>query len=386
MRLFSADEMAEKNFLASLDHAKLKAAFRRSAKGIHPDLHARDSGQKIAKQTEQFRQIKESYEFLTALLNEKVAGEPLRQAKIIAVGGAKGGVGKSLFSANLAILLAARGYRTVAVDLDLGGANLPLYLGENYKMERTINDFLQKKYPTLEDIMIKGKNGPQIIGGDSSQLGNANIPFAQKLKMLRALKKIDADYIVLDLGGDTSFNILDFFLAGDYGIVVTTLAPASYISAYQFIKTALYRKLNRINGPESNLNFEKDGELVRFLHEVSMPSSGKPEMPIEELASKIKEMYPGDYQQMLRKLLDFNPFLVVNKVNQASHAAQVISVIQSLSDKMLSMEIRSPGFITWEPDLMESFMVKAPPVIMFPNGRLAREINMIIDRMLPASR
>jgi len=41
---------------------------------------------------------------------------------IIAVGGGKGGVGKSILSANLAVKLAAQRFRVLAVDLDLGGA------------------------------------------------------------------------------------------------------------------------------------------------------------------------------------------------------------------------------------------------------------------------
>ena len=48
---------------------------------------------------------------------------------IIAVGGGKGGVGKSLVSANLAVKLAASGWRVLAIDMDIGGANLHTYFG-----------------------------------------------------------------------------------------------------------------------------------------------------------------------------------------------------------------------------------------------------------------
>ena len=48
---------------------------------------------------------------------------------IIPVASGKGGVGKSIVTANLAVSLANSGYSTVAVDLDLGGSNLHSYLG-----------------------------------------------------------------------------------------------------------------------------------------------------------------------------------------------------------------------------------------------------------------
>ena len=41
--------------------------------------------------------------------------------KVIAVGGGKGGIGKSLISANLGVHLASRGAKVVLVDADLGG-------------------------------------------------------------------------------------------------------------------------------------------------------------------------------------------------------------------------------------------------------------------------
>ena len=55
---------------------------------------------------------------------------------IIAIGGGKGGVGKSVVSSNLSAKLAASGKKVLAIDLDLGGANLHLFWGKSVK---TIN-------------------------------------------------------------------------------------------------------------------------------------------------------------------------------------------------------------------------------------------------------
>jgi flagellar biosynthesis protein FlhG len=49
--------------------------------------------------------------------------------RIIPVASGKGGVGKSLVSANLSIALAQAGKRVVLADLDLGASNLHLILG-----------------------------------------------------------------------------------------------------------------------------------------------------------------------------------------------------------------------------------------------------------------
>ena len=73
--------------------------------------------------------------------------------KIWAVGGGKGGVGKSLVSANVAICLALMGNKVVAVDLDLGGANLHTCLGLPIPSV-TLSDYISKKITNFEDLLV----------------------------------------------------------------------------------------------------------------------------------------------------------------------------------------------------------------------------------------
>ena len=76
-----------------------------------------------------------------------------RARRILSVGGGKGGIGKSLISANLAIALARRGKRVVLVDADLGGANLHTTLGLDLP-RRTLSDFIDRKVERLEEVEI----------------------------------------------------------------------------------------------------------------------------------------------------------------------------------------------------------------------------------------
>ena len=50
-------------------------------------------------------------------------------AYILPVAGGKGGVGKSIYSLNIAVTLAKNCKKVVLVDLDLGGSNLHTLLG-----------------------------------------------------------------------------------------------------------------------------------------------------------------------------------------------------------------------------------------------------------------
>jgi flagellar biosynthesis protein FlhG len=297
--------------------------------------------------------------------------------KIIAVGGAKGGIGKSLFAVNLAVLLSQRGFNTVIADLDLGGANLHLYLGDR-KVEKTVNQFLNKKVADLEDIVTENRHGPKLIGGDSSELGAANIGFARKLKLLRALRKLKADFVVVDLGGDISYNILDFFLAADYQLVMCTPEPAAYLDAYRFIKVALYRKLARLFGAESEFMPMKDFELEQLIERATSPQGESRVKRIDQLIKLVSTQQPQSLGILNEAIAKFRPMLVLNKVAEGKDVSQIVDTVCNVSKKMLSIEVDYLGHIPTSTELERSAIELVPVLARNPDGELARIIGEII--------
>src|SRR3990172_6767785 len=72
--------------------------------------------------------------------------------KILTIGGGKGGGGKSVIAANLAVAFALNSNRVIIVDADLGAANLHAILGIN-SPSFVLRDFIFNGYP-LKDILI----------------------------------------------------------------------------------------------------------------------------------------------------------------------------------------------------------------------------------------
>lgn len=351
--LFSLERARDDRFVAHLDLDRVTRAFREKAKRYHPDLHQEEPGDMIERRKERLLRIMDSYDVLRTYLQRNrqgetgIRGDRVRK-KIIAVGGAKGGIGKSLFAVNLGVFLSARGYRVVLVDLDLGGANLHLYLGKT-NLPCCINDFLNRQVGRIEETMADTRYGPRLIGGDSSQFGAANIGFARKLKLIRSIKHINADRIILDLGGDTSFNMIDFFLSADIGIVLATCDPAAYLEAYNFIKIALYRKLNRIFGEESKLASRKDSHLAELIAQAVNPSDGRRTVPIRELVERTRLDQPQNLFLLLDILDSFRPKLVLNMVENRSSMPAVAERIQEVARKMLSTRVDFAGCLPFEP-------------------------------------
>ncbi len=162
---------------------------------------------------------------------------------IWAVASGKGGVGKSVLSASLAIGLAQTGPRAVAVDLDHGGANLHTLLGCE-RAPHTLADVASGRVRSLDDVLAATTvPGVRLLSGARAAFDAANASRAQTQKILRGLARIDAGHVVLDLGAGSSFHTLDAFVAADRRVLLVTPEPTAIENAYHFLKAAFFRAL-----------------------------------------------------------------------------------------------------------------------------------------------
>ena len=369
------------SFLRNLNRKILNEVCLRKSRQVQRIINNRKDSKSLDKIKNYLDKMKQSYGFLSAIVNGGMPDISPGVGKIIAIGGAKGGTGKSIFAANLSVFLSQKGYSTITVDLDLGGANMALYLGEKYILDRTINEYLRKKYVSLEEIIIQSNYGPGLIGGDSSELGAANIHHAQKIKLMRAIKNLNADFIVLDLGGDISFNMLDFFLLGDYGLVVSTLDSASIIGAYQFIKAALYRKINRLSDHLSGDETDIDASLCSILKKSTMANGQPMSQSILSLLDSVAENDPFDIPQVLKMIISFNPQLIINKTSSRLHANQVANTISDLAERYLSITIGCPGYINKYSEIEKNLRNNIPLISKYPEGKMAQKLSRIVDNL-----
>jgi len=385
IHLFGPQRALHADFTGKLSLESIKSAFREKARRYHPDLQTHKSPELAEKNRHQFMKVKESYEVLKDFVACQIPKpEPelvtIRQKKIIAVGGAKGGIGKSTFTTNLGVYLAGQGHRTVIVDLDLGGANLHLYLGQTF-VKNCINDYFTRTVANLEDLLLPTAYGPHLIGGDSSQLGSANISFWSKLKLIKSLRNLDADYVIIDLGSNTSFNILDFFLAADAGLVVTTCEPAAYLEAYNFIKVGLLRRLNRLFGGESADAGKRNHALQEMIHEATMSPNGAKAKDIPTLLARVEEHHT-EYLPALKNTIDtYQPCLVVNQVANVAEVAPIVKRIQEVCRKMLTIQVRYLGTLPYLEEVKKSTLELVPEVARNSRGTLARGIAALSKKL-----
>jgi MinD-like ATPase involved in chromosome partitioning or flagellar assembly len=166
--------------------------------------------------------------------------QPDSSGRVISVGGGKGGVGKSILSANLAAALAQTGRRVVLADLDLGAANQHLLLGLPGCRPGVLALIEGSEADVREALTPTGITNLWLLAGTGAAPGAAGLAHRSRLRLLRKLRSLDAT-VVLDVGAGVGYDALDFFLLGAQRLIVTTPQVTAIHDAYSFLKGAVRR-------------------------------------------------------------------------------------------------------------------------------------------------
>jgi flagellar biosynthesis protein FlhG len=292
-----------------------------------------------------------------------------RARRIVSIGGGKGGIGKSLISANLGIELARRGKRVVLVDADLGGANLHTTLGVEVP-KRTLTDFIERRVDRIEDVITPtGVENLGLVSGALDHLDAANPRYAQKMRLLRHVQSLDVDYAFLDLGAGTHSNVLDFFLVSDHGVLVLVPEPTSVENAYRFVKAAFWRRMRNV---AQVYGYEP---LLRTLL-----ASGTFRSPVE-LVQTISERDPDAGATLMRQLSAFRPRLVVNQVRTPQDATIGTAVVAAWK-KYFGLEMDYLGSIDYDDEIWRAIRARRPLLVARPDAAAARSFAAIADALV----
>ncbi len=217
------------------------------------------------------------------------AGRSTSSPKVLSVTSGKGGVGKTSIVVNMAILLAAKGNKVLVLDADLGLANIDVMLGLTPK--HNIQHVLDGQCH-LEDILMEGPGGIQIIPASSGIQELVDLTSQQQLSLMNSLDYFDQDidYMIIDTGAGISKNVMYFNTAAQRIIVVVTAEPTSITDAYALIKVLRKRYgIKRFDLVINNVSSKVEGDQVankltmvceRFLGDVvldilgSIPNDG----------------------------------------------------------------------------------------------------------------
>ena len=313
------------------------------------------------------------------------------KARIWAVGGGKGGVGKSVVTTSMAIALARRGERCILVDADLGGANLHTFVGMN-NPERTLTDLFRKDVAGLKDILLSTRfPNLWLISGARALLDMANPAYQQKMKVIRQIFSLHADHIFIDLGAGSSYNVLDFFLAAHEGVMVVVPTPApvssppdcrvvvptptSVENAYHFLKAVYYRRLKKV---VRKLGAEK---LVdNLLVEKVQRGIRSPRDLVRDIQSNSREIGLALAEQMA----ELRPRLIINQVKRGEDLTLGTKISAACRD-FFAIDVDMAGNIRTDERVLASLKARRPTLDMFPSSPFADDLERVVRTICPVT-
>ncbi|MBF9015256.1 MULTISPECIES: P-loop NTPase [unclassified Oceanispirochaeta] len=293
--------------------------------------------------------------------------------QVIAVASGKGGVGKSLLASNMAIGLAENDKKVILADLDLGGSNLHLVIGQKPStigLGSFINNPKQKIEEIIQDTDYKNL---RFISGEGEVPGAANITTPQKKKLINRMTSLDADYLVMDLGAGSNSTILDFFLIAGCGIIVTTPTLTATLNAYLFIKNVLFRMLYT--------SFNRKSPAMSYLETLRKDGVSLQKVYLSNLVDKLRDLDMAGADLFEEKKKHFQPRLVMNMMDNPDDLQKVDKLIISVRD-YLGVNLDFLG-VLYRDEFQKKALNSRLPVIKYkPGAVVSQGIYRICDKVL----
>ncbi|HBN07500.1 MAG TPA: hypothetical protein DD435_02260 [Cyanobacteria bacterium UBA8530] len=246
---------------------------------------------------------------------------PKSTCRTIAVTSGKGGVGKTSLTVNLALALSRGHKKTVMIDADLGLANVDVMMG--ISPPHTLSEVVRGE-KTLAEILLPIGEYLEIVPGGSGIGELADLDQDSLAHLVRQLSSLEqrADFILVDTGAGISNVVLNFVLAAQEVLVVTTPEPTSVTDAYAIIK-AIDRR-----SPET---------IVR---------------------------------------------LVVNMADSEGIARDVAQKLIMIVERFLKIKVEYLGFIERDGNVSRSILQQRPLLDAYPYSVASRRINLLAGFLL----
>jgi flagellar biosynthesis protein FlhG len=245
-----------------------------------------------------------------------------KKTRIITITSGKGGVGKTNVSVNMAIAYARLGKKVVVMDADLGLANVNVMLG----LVPKYNLFhVMRKQKTMKEIQEETEYGISIVAGASGLSKIANLTEDERENFISELTTLsNADIIIIDTSAGVSKNVLDFIVAADDAIIITTPEPTAITDAYGITKI---------------------------------------------IATEVMDK------------MDMGLKLVVNRAKNAEEAKRVADRMTGIAGQFLNLKIDYLGFIYDDPVVSQAVVRQKPFTVIDPKSKASLCIQHLVERM-----
>jgi flagellar biosynthesis protein FlhG len=280
--------------------------------------------------------------------------------RVVAIGGGKGGIGKSLVAANVGIFLATLGKRVILVDGAFGAPNLHIFAGVP-RPSRSLAETLAAGGPPLAELAVATHvPGVKLVGGVYDPTWIANPGPAQVQLIAEQLHQLPADWVVVDLGPGLGAPTLELFLEADIHLLIGVPDPTSIELMHRFVRAAFLKRLERRG--LAHLAQIADTQPTDF--EGGTPSAL--DIYLAALAAQHTEI-----SELRDAILGFQPHLVINSARSKSDM-ELGRAVASAARRRLGTPLRYLGHLKYDEAVWASTRRRRPLLVEHPETRIAK--------------
>lgn len=278
---------------------------------------------------------------------------------VMAIGGGKGGTGKSFLAVQMGIALAQQGLRVLLVDADPNGANLHTFFGLE-DPSHDIDVLLDQDISTRTVILPTGIEHLGLIAGTRQEMRLRTEPdFLHDA--VQKLRWEEVDLVLWDVGSGTSMWSTFLFEQADIGCWVVQTEPTCIEKEYHFLRHVCRWRLASILEPEE-----------------APPADW---LPIPWLTS-IKHDDPAR-AKLLHQQLRRRPFLLLgNQIHQPDER-EIPEEMMAACHRFFGIEGHALGWLPFDERVWLSVRLRRPIVLEYPEARWVKQFDSIIQRLIP---
>ncbi|MAQ15515.1 MAG: hypothetical protein CMN30_12060 [Sandaracinus sp.] len=341
-------------------------------------------------------------------------GQERTAPRLMVIGGAKGGTGKSLLAANLAIYLASLGRRVVAVDADRIGANLHGFLGVPHpagvapyvpplptflaidEEDGEVQEALPFEDPAslvaegaessgtlppalgVPGVVDTGVRGLRLLHAGLDEPARGETARRRRRDLAERLQGLDADWVVVDLGAGLDHSLLDLWLDADVHVFVTLPEPTAVEGTYRFVRATFLRRLRRA----VEAAMEGSDELVAAGGSLldRLESEGRALPPLDLLRQLRQEGHPFA-ELAAATMADHDTFFVVNQTRLRADL-ELGERMTSAARRRLAVRLEYLGYVDFDDTVWNCLRSGRPLLIESPGTKASRSIEKIARRLL----
>lgn len=291
--------------------------------------------------------------------------------RVVSLIAGKGGVGQSVLCANLGVFLAQTGKRVLLVDAVRWGQNLHTLLGMSAPPALSLDALLDNRAEDIQDIIVETpfQKLKLLCGARETPFATSSteVPF-----LIRELRKLPFDFILIDQGSHLSFSMFDQALWSTATIIVGMPEPTAIESTYELLRGLYYRLFKTI---EAKLDIQEVSEKA-MLKGVELGIKTP-----RDLVNAIHFFRPEAGERMQREISRFRLELVLNQVRSAADG-EVGHAIRTVCQRYFGLPLNYLGMIEADSVVHASVRQRKPLHVIKKDSTAASQIEQIAHRMM----